>query len=70
MEYGIDGFDADAGSTLRHGEDVDYADGVVVHKFAEHETHYFHRNTGAAMAKHLEEGEGGDVDGFGVVDKI
>ena len=56
MEDGIDGFDADAGSALGHGEDIDDADGVVVYEFAEHETHDFHRDTGTSVAEHFEEG--------------
>ena len=40
LEDGVDGFDADAGARLRHGEDVDHADGVIVDELPQHQSHH------------------------------
>ena len=68
LEDGVHGLDTDTSSALWHGEDIDYPHCVIVDELAEHKAHDFHGDAGAAVPKHLEEGEGGDVDGFGVVD--
>ena len=43
LEDGVDGFNADAGSGLRHGEHVDHAHRVVVHELSQHQTHHLGR---------------------------
>jgi hypothetical protein len=55
---------------LWHGEDVNYSYGVVIHKFSQHQTHDLHRYTCAAVPKHLEKCERGDVNSFGVVNDV
>ena len=42
LEDVVNGLDADPSPALRHGEDVDDPDGVVVDKLAEHEAHDLH----------------------------
>jgi hypothetical protein len=70
LKDGIYGFDGNAGAGLWHGEDIHDPNGVVVDKLAQHQAHDFHGHTGATVPKHFEESEGGDVDGFGVVDDV
>lgn len=70
LEHRVDSLNGDAGTGLWHGEDVHNLDGVVVDELAQHQTHDLHRNTSAAVAQHLEEGERGDVDSLGVVDNV
>lgn len=70
LEDWVDGLDGDARSALRHGEDVDDLDCVIVDEFAEHEPHDLHGDSGAAVLEHLEQRERGDVDGLcGVHDR-
>ena len=57
----IDGLDADGRAGLRHAEDVDAVDGVVVDELAEHQAHDLHGHPGPAVLEHLEQGEGGYV---------
>lgn len=49
LENRVYGFDANACSALRHGEDVHDANGEVVDEVTEHETHDFHGDTGATV---------------------
>lgn len=70
LEDRVDGFDADSGSALRHGKDIHHSNGEVVNELAQHQAHDLHGNTSSAMSQHLEKGEGGDVDGLGVIDQI
>ena len=53
LEGFVDGFDADTGSTLGHGKDVDDTDCIFIDKFSEHETHDFHRHSRPGMFQHL-----------------
>ena len=53
----IDGFDGDGCAGLGHGEDVDHLDRVLVHEFAEHEAHDFHRHACTAVLEHLSFGD-------------
>jgi hypothetical protein len=69
LEHGVDGLDADTGSALGHGEDVHHADCELIDELPQHQAHDLHGNACAAVPEHLEEGKGGDVDGFGVVDQ-
>lgn len=62
LEDGVDGFDRDSGSHLRHGEDIDDCDGVLVDDFAHHEAHDFEGHSSATMLHHFEQGETRDVD--------
>mmetsp|Transcript_51009 Transcript_51009/g.119886 ORF Transcript_51009/g.119886 Transcript_51009/m.119886 type:complete len:328 (+) Transcript_51009:455-1438(+) len=55
LEDGVDRFDAHPRARLRHGEDVDALDGVLVHKLAEHQTHHLHRHARAAVLEHLQQ---------------
>lgn len=70
LEDRIDSLNTDASTALRHSKDVDHPHGIVIHELSQHETHDFHRHTGAAVSQHLEESERGDVDGFGVIDEV
>jgi len=67
LKHGVDGLDGDAGARLRHGEDVDDFDGVVVDKVAQHEAHHLHGDARAPVLEHFQQREGGDVDGLGRV---
>ena len=49
LENVIDGFDGDRRPGLRHREDIDNLNGIVVHEFAQHETHDLHWHSGSAM---------------------
>lgn len=70
LEDWVDGFYADARTALRHRKHIHHADGKVVDKLAKHQSHDFHRYTGATVSEHLEQGEGGNVDCLGVVDQV
>lgn len=70
LKYRVDGFDTNAGAALRHRKHVYYPDCEVINKLPQHQTHDFHGNTSAAVAEHLEEGEGRNIHGLGVVDEI
>jgi hypothetical protein len=69
LEHRVDSLDTDAGTALWHGKDIHDADSEVVDKLSQHQAHHFHRYTGPAVSQHLEEGEGGNIDGLGVVDQ-
>ena len=62
LEDRVDRLDGDCGTHLRHGEDINHRDGVLVHDLAHHEAHNLERHTCATMLHHLEERETGDVD--------
>ena len=62
LEDGVDRLDGDGRSHLRHGEDIDDGDGVVVNDLTDHQAHDFERHTRTTMLHHLEERERGDVD--------
>lgn len=57
LEDRVDSLYTDTGTALRHRKHIHHADSEVVHEFAKHETHDFHRHTGATVSEHLEEGE-------------
>jgi hypothetical protein len=69
LEHRVDGLNTDARAALRHRKHIHHADSEVVDKLAKHQTHDFHRYTGAAVTQHLEQGEGRDMDRLGVVDQ-
>mmetsp|Transcript_32039 Transcript_32039/g.83041 ORF Transcript_32039/g.83041 Transcript_32039/m.83041 type:complete len:146 (+) Transcript_32039:402-839(+) len=49
----IDVFHGNRGSGLRHGVNVDAINGVIVHEFTQHESHDFHRHSGASVFQHF-----------------
>lgn len=69
LEHRVDGLDTDAGTTLWHGKHVHDTDSEIVDELSQHQSHDFHWYTCPAMSQHLEEGEGGNVDGLGVIDQ-
>ena len=58
----VNRLDGDCRSHLRHREDIDDSDGVVVDDLAHHEAHDFERHTSSAMLHHLQQRERRDVD--------
>jgi len=70
LKYGIDSLDTDACSTLWHGKYIYHSDSEIIHEFTQHQTHNFHWNTCSAVSQHLQKGEGGNVDGFGIIDEV
>lgn len=69
LEYGVNSLDTNSSSRLGHGENVHDFDCEIVDKLAEHQAHDFHGHTSAAVSQHLEQGEGRNIDGLGVVDQ-
>jgi hypothetical protein len=53
LKHRVHRFDTDAGTALRHCEYIYYSHSEVIDKFAQHETHDFHRHAGSPMPKHL-----------------
>lgn len=53
LENGINWFDTDRCSFLRHRENINHCDCVVVVNFSNHKSHYFERNTWTSMLQHL-----------------
>jgi hypothetical protein len=53
LEDVVDRLDGDGRARLRHREDVDDLDRVLVHELAEHEAHDLHRHAGAPVLEHL-----------------
>ena len=49
LEYRINGLDTDTGTALRHGKDIHDVNRILIHELAQHQTHDFHRHTGAAV---------------------
>lgn len=45
-------------SCLRHSEDIDNTNSIIVNEFTQHQTHHFHRYSGTAMLEHFQEGQG------------
>jgi hypothetical protein len=58
LEDRVDSFYADARTTLWHRKHIHNPDSEVVDKLPKHQTHDFHRHTGATVPEHLEQGEG------------
>lgn len=70
LENGVYSFDTDTSTALWHRKYIDHANCKVIDEFSQHQTHDFHGHACAAMTQHLQEGEGRDVDGFGIIDQI
>jgi len=51
----INGLNRNCGSRLRHGEDIDHRDSVVVNDLAHHQTHDFEWHSSLTMLQHLEQ---------------
>lgn len=68
LENVVDGLDADPSPALRHGEDVDDPDGVVIDELPEHEAHNLHgharppcdRNDASGPVREQKQGGNGD----------
>lgn len=54
LEDRVYSFNGDTSPGLRHRKHVYDAHCVIVDELSQHETHNFHRHTGAAVAQHLE----------------
>ena len=54
LKDGIDRLNGDSRSHLRHREDINDCDCVVIHDLANHQTHDFEWNTSSAMLHHFE----------------
>ena len=70
LEHGVDSLNADTRTALRHRKNVHNAHRKVVDKLSKHQAHDLHGYTCPTVPEHLEDGEGGDVHGFGVIDQI
>jgi len=55
-------FDRDCCSSLRHWEDIDHCNCIIIMDFAHHQAHNFEWNTSPAMFKHLQKGQTWNID--------
>ena len=62
LEDRVDRLDGHCRTLLRHREDIDDCDRVVVNDFTDHEAHDFEGHTSPAMLHHLQERERRDVN--------
>ena len=53
---GVDCLNTDCGLQLRHGEDINDLNRVLVDEFAKHDPHHFERNATAAVLHHFKQG--------------
>ena len=70
LEDVVDGLDADPCPALRHGEDVDHPDRVVVDELAEHEAHNLHRHAGPPYSHPAVNPRSGEKGGMGRREEI
>lgn len=63
----VDRFNRDGGAHLRHGEDINDSDGVVIVNFSHHQTHDFKWNACSTMFKHFEESKTWNIDLFSCI---
>lgn len=57
LEYRVDRLDRHRGSLLRHREDIDHGDCVVIYDLTHHEAHNFKRHTSTAVLHHFQKRE-------------